>query len=202
MEELDKRLARIYSSIDETIDNDPSKFPPKKIATEKMKGIFWDFSGSQSPEDIENLAFSMVHNIANLRDHLKQWAKHNGQDDNRVVTIFKGCEALKIIQDLSNTDKHGGPPRNGGYSEKKPKFTNISRIVEVATGTAKGSSAEVRLNVHGNSEIRSQAGGSVKTIITGDIIDENGDRIGFLHDIAVEAMESWENLLREFGLKF
>lgn len=202
MEELDKRLRRIYSSIDVTVNYDPAIFAPKKIFTEKMKGILQDFSGNQTQEEIENLALSMVHNIANLRDHLRGWAKNNGQDKERVEEAFSACEALKLIQDLSNAEKHGGRPRDGGHSKKMPKLSNISRVLSVATGTEKGSSVEVRLSVRGDLEIKKKASGSAIAIITGDITDENGNRVGFLHDIASEAMESWENLLEEFGIKF
>jgi hypothetical protein len=43
--------------------------------------------------------------------------------------------------------------------------------------------------------------GTAKVVITGDILDEKGDKIGELHRTASEAVADWEALLSDLGLR-
>ena len=40
-----------------------------------------------------------------------------------------------------------------------------------------------------------------KVIITGDILDRNGNKIGDLYESLLEACEVWQKVLGEFGVK-
>jgi hypothetical protein len=42
--------------------------------------------------------------------------------------------------------------------------------------------------------------GTAQAVITGDVADNDGNRIGDLYDIADKAVEAWETLLADFGL--
>jgi hypothetical protein len=42
--------------------------------------------------------------------------------------------------------------------------------------------------------------GSLKAIITGDVVDEEGKRIGDFHDLAMDAMDAWERLLGDYQI--
>jgi hypothetical protein len=43
--------------------------------------------------------------------------------------------------------------------------------------------------------------GMAKVIITGDILDRNGNKIGDLYETLLEACEVWQKVLGEFGVK-
>ena len=42
--------------------------------------------------------------------------------------------------------------------------------------------------------------GTAKAVVTGDVIDNDNNRIGDLYNIVNKAVAAWENLLAEFGL--
>lgn len=44
--------------------------------------------------------------------------------------------------------------------------------------------------------------GTAKVMVSGDILDKDSNYIGDLHKIALEAIEAWENVLGDFGVKF
>jgi len=43
--------------------------------------------------------------------------------------------------------------------------------------------------------------GTAKVIITGDILDKDGNKIGDFHNTAMKALEAWEKVLAAFGIK-
>jgi hypothetical protein len=43
--------------------------------------------------------------------------------------------------------------------------------------------------------------GTAKVIITGDILDRDGNKIGELHKTVLEAVKVWESVLDEFDVK-
>lgn len=42
--------------------------------------------------------------------------------------------------------------------------------------------------------------GTGVAVITGDVVDEDGNAIGDLHEIELRAVKSWEVLLKELGV--
>ena len=42
--------------------------------------------------------------------------------------------------------------------------------------------------------------GTAKAVVTGDVVDNDGNRIGDLYEIANKVVEAWEVLLVDFGL--
>jgi len=130
---------------------------------------------------------------------LKRWAKSNDHDKAKVDATFNDSLGLKIVKDLSNNDKHGYPPRDNGYSGKCPKLININRIMEMKTQPKKGFSVIRTFRADGTPKI--SGNGTAKAVITGDVVDNTNNPIGDLHDIAIKAVETWEELLVDFGLK-
>lgn len=106
-DELTMRLRRIYSAIDASQETDFSTVQPEVIATERFVSVAQDFRGGFSDEQMSNIAHLVIHNIANLRDNLANWAKANGKNPQRVWDVFNGSLPARVIQDLSNNDKHG-----------------------------------------------------------------------------------------------
>jgi hypothetical protein len=195
-EKIIQRVNRIYAAIGATEENDLNKLKATVLKTDKVKAFFQDFRGELSDADLSNCAHTLIHNIANLRSHLKQWAKQNGYDKKEVEQVFENSLDLQIIQDLSDNDKHGYPPRNNGYSGKCPQLVNINRLMQLQTCTRNGSTIGITLDSAGVP--RSFGDGTAKAIITGDVVDRDKDYIGDLQKIASDAVQAWEQVLANF----
>ena len=194
------KILRIYASIDASQEFDMAKLPARVVQDEGRVVVFQDFTGGLSVAEIQNVAYTLVHNIANLEDHLRRWARQNGKDANKVTDVVQASHSLKLIKDLSNNDKHPYPPRNGGWSRVSPKVIDIGRVMRLTTGEGAGSSIAMTLGPRGEPKITSRGGGSGRTVITGKIVDRDENRIGDLYDTALEAVEAWETLLAQLGV--
>ncbi len=197
-DDLILRVQRLYASIGATEETEISKFAPKIINNGHRKGFYQDWSGGLSEADLSNVAHSLIHNIANLRDNLRRWAARNGKDKTQVDTTFNNSRALQVIMDLSNNDKHGYPPRNGGYSGKSPKVGKVERFMQMTTRAEKGSSVRLIFTSDGLPKVSGD--GTAKVIISGDILDRDDNKISDLHEITLEAIKTWESVLSDFGV--
>lgn len=197
--ELSQRIHRIYYSIKAVEETDPNKLKATVITTGKCIGVFQDFRGGLNDAELSNLAHMLISNIANLHDHLRKWAVKNGKDKEKVNEAFNQSLELRIIQDLSDNDKHGYPPRNSGYSKKRPHLVDINRVMQLKPQAKKGSSAVMTLGANGVPKFLGD--GTHKAIITGNVVDNKNNRIGDLHEIATKAVEAWEQLLTDFGCR-
>lgn len=193
-----QRISRIYAAIEAIEEDDPEKLRGTVMQTDKFTAVIQDFRSGFSDDELLNQAHILVHNIANLRDHLRKWAAHNGHDKNRVDQTVDSCLEVQIIKDLSNNDKHGYPPRDGGHSGRCPQLTDVNREMRLQTQAKKGSMIAMTLGADGSP--RFIGDGTAKAVVKCDVVDNDKHRIGDLYDIAIKAVEAWEALLADFGL--
>ena len=198
-DDLISRVQRLYAAIGATEETDISKFMPKVINDGSRVGFYQDWSGGRSDAELANTAHILIYNIANLKDVLKKWAVRKGKDKTEVDNAFKSSQALKIIKDLSNNDRHGYDPKKRGNSGKSPRVDRITSIMRMTTKPQKGSFVSLTLNRQGVPQIAGS--GTAEVIITGDILDRAGNKIGDLHETALEAVKIWESVLGDFGVK-
>ena len=196
--ELLKRMWRIYSSVGAAEETDRNKFEANAFIIDGCKVIWQDFLGGSTEEELSNLVHTLIHNIANLPNHLKQWAKRNGKDETRLKKVLDQSIELQIIIDLSNNDKHGYPPRAGGKSKKSPQLVSVNRVMELKTQAKKNSNVGMTLGTDGKPNIYGD--GSGKVIINGDVIDKEGNRIGNLYEIERKAVETLEQIMVDYEL--
>ena len=175
-----------------------SELPGKLFSSEKIVGVYQDFSGGLSEATLANLAYSMIHNIANLADHLRKWAEKNGKDKALVDEALKASFELRVLLDLSNNDKHGPRRDDTSHSGRMPKLLTPRRVMRLTTGPGKGSSALMTLGRDGQPVIR--GAGSGTAIVTGEVVDGDGKALGDLYDIAAKGLADWEVLLSEYGV--
>ncbi|OAI39397.1 hypothetical protein AYO40_05815 [Planctomycetaceae bacterium SCGC AG-212-D15] len=200
MDEVTQRIERIYAAIDASMERDPTKFPAKIAIQEGIFiGMWQDFSCGESEAQLSNIAHSVIHNIANLQDHLRKWAAHNGKDRERVDAIVKATPALKIIKDLSDRDKHGGPRRDGGSSGLEPRLEYIRRVMLLRTKPEPNSEVLMTVNL-ATGETQFGGDGSASAVVTAEVRDKGNNLIGELVDFQHAAVEGWEALLREYGV--
>lgn len=196
-DELESRLHRIYAAIKATKECDMAQLPAQVLRSEKVVGFFQDFTGNLTKHDMENAAHTVIHNIANLHDHVKRHVASGGGDKARVDDAFNSSMDLRVIKDLSNNDKHGYPPRRGGHSGRSPRLSNVRRQMRL---TAKGGGGWVMMTLGPAGVPRIAGDGTGVAVITGDVVDEDGNAIGDLHEIELRAVKSWEVLLKELGV--
>ena len=197
-DELTLRIQRIYKAVDAVIETDMGKLKPKVINNGKRIAVCQDFSGGRSSAEIENIASILIYNVANLKDHLRNWADNNGKDRAKVNAAFRGSHALKIVKDLSNNDRHGYDPAHKGNSGISPRIDNINTVMKMTTKPVKGSFVGLTFNRQGAPKVVGD--GNTQVIITGDILDRDGNKIGDLHETLLKAIKNWENVLIEFGV--
>jgi len=198
-DEVLERLHRIYAALDATVEGDLSKFPPKVVSSERGFAMYQNFLGGLSPAQLSNVAHSVIHNIANLYDHLRKWMAKNGKDPKSVDQIVVKHPALQLVRDLSNNDKHDYPPCGGGHSGKAPKLKEVNRVLKLTTGTAPGSSVMVVFTSQGPKQTVTGGGGSA-IVVTGTVVDKQNTSLGDLHDIEVDSLKAWEQELRSLGV--
>jgi hypothetical protein len=190
-DEIASRLRRAYAALDATLASDVDSAKPTIEVTETRTSVTQDFSGDQTQADMENVAHTLIHNIANLKDHAKRYLKKRNEAADVVEKFVASVTPVAIIQDLSNNDKHGYPPRDGGYSKVSPKLINVRRVLQVTAGP--GASAGITIDPTTGKQ---QIWGSESTLmVTGDVVDVNGTSLGSLDKIQSNALFAWEQQL-------
>jgi hypothetical protein len=116
---LAERLERVYASLGATIEADLSLFKPTIVRSNEEIAIYQDFVGGLTGAEMQNAAFGLIHNIANLRDNVSRWAEDNGKSFNGGEFVA-GSMSLGLLHDLSNTDKHGFPLQQKRWSGRSP----------------------------------------------------------------------------------
>jgi hypothetical protein len=193
-DDFGKRVRRIYAALGHIEVADLSKFPPR-LGEPGSRHIFQDFRGGLSDEELENLAQSAVANVANVKDHLRRWARRNDRDLVQIDDAVKRSDAIRIIIDLADREKHGGERNNGGYSRRSPQLGKIERSLEIRP--PKGVPVEV---LFGEDGPIFSPGANPHVVLTAPVLDRSGVKIGDLHRLLMEALSAWDSLLQEWGV--
>ncbi|MEW6776443.1 MAG: hypothetical protein AB1405_09130 [Bdellovibrionota bacterium] len=196
--DIASRIRRIYSAIDATEDDEISEITVTRTftRTDNKISVEENFRGGLKDEELSNHIHSLIHNIANLHDHLCRWATSKGHDKSIVTQAAEACFELQVIRDLSNNDKHGYPSGRKTKSGRKPKLGELRRPLEISAGGTASPSTVIKLGTDGTLKIQ----GNAKVIMTADILDFDNQRIGDLRKFALVAVSTWENLLARLGL--
>jgi hypothetical protein len=195
IDEIVERVQRIYAAVDATIEGDLTKFTAKRHEHARGFTMGVDFTEGVSPAELSNVVHSVIHNIANLEDHLCRWAKKNGQDPHRIEQVVSSSSALRILKDLSNNDKHGYPPGRS-HSGKAPRITDVEQFMRLG-GNSDGESAQFWFN---GGTGKSGSSGPVQVMISAEVVDARGIRIGDLRELETEALAIWERELEQLGI--
>jgi hypothetical protein len=190
MDDFELRLERAYAALDAARETDHSKFQITRGEHQGMTTIGVDFAVGMTEADISNLAHSAVHNVANLRDHAIRRARQRKVAVSIVDEVVSRSLAVQVIIDLSNNDKHGYPPRDGGKSGRSPKLINIERFMSMDAGTWTG----IRFEPQGV-----VADGRGPVLTSGTVVDQDDVVIGELHMLLNEALAAWESVLPQLS---
>jgi len=196
-DELILKVQSLYASIEAVAGSDMSKFSPTIIKDANRIGFHQDWSGHLSEADRTNYLHSLISNIAGLEYHLYKWADHNDRDKTIVKNTFKNSKALQIIHDLWNAEKHANSLRES-KSGLWPILKETNSYMQLTTKPKKWSSVGLTFNANGTPKILGD--GSAEVIISGNVVNKEGDSIGDLHKIALDAVAAWESVLRDFDM--
>lgn len=150
-----------------------------------------DFTEGKKDHELANDVSSVITRIASLKDLLKAWCERRKVDfeGDRLIDSHRD---VAIIHDLWNLDKHYKltrasrsklSPRISGYS-RGARFDGQSWLEETPDGG-----------------LRSAGPGQVEHVTDAKIVDENGNHIGNLYEIAQSAVEQWTAAFQRAGAK-
>ena len=169
--DIQSRLSRTFKSIDGRYDDDVDKYT-RIEKWEDGKGESWHF-GNEDESDTLNKVMIILHNLASLKDHLKNSFKENNLDPKTIEKEIDESLHLQVLIDIVNQEKHGTPLRNP-RSRKSPTIIGLRngmRMADPRTGEEK-----------------------FTMFIDGAIIDKNGKRIFGLDELVENCFEKWETL--------
>ena len=203
--EIKNRLARVYAAFGDKTNLKPEDFEPEVQSSEDGFTLTQDFRGGRSQEDLDGDAASIINEIMGIRDRAKKWLRNSGGDDSKVDTFIKSDQAVSLVHDLANTDKHGeldGPP----FSGHKPNLVKVDRFATLkydrSTGTYAKSGQIIGAPFDFQTGEISGSGTSsdMEVVLGSDIHDENGNKIGELQKVLPDAIYKWEQFLISEGL--
>lgn len=171
------RLSRTFKSLESRYDDDVDKYT--RIETwEDGNGESWHF-GVEDESDTLNKVMIILHNLASLKDHLKNSFKENNLDPKIVENEIDKSPHLQVLIDIINQEKHGTPLRNP-RSKKNPTIIGLSngmRMADPRTGEEK-----------------------FTMFIDGTIVDKNGKRIFGLDELVENCFSIWEDLSKKINI--
>lgn len=191
---LDRKIQKIHAALGVMVSDHLTTANVKPQITKTDTGFLFEMNFNQAASEIEleNAATLLITNIASIKDHFKVWCENNN-------VPFKGDELINhnldvaIIHDLWNIDKHAKlrQPRSG--------FLPILQELHRGMTLSAQSTVDIPVNFSGqDSEVTTD--GSFQFIITGQVVDENGEIRGDFTDICTKAIDSWLDLLKSSGV--
>jgi len=196
---LDRKIRQMHEALGSLEKKDLSTLEVTRGLSENGYYVKLDFSQNMSEQKLYNVFTLLIANIACMKDHLKVWCNSNGRSFNGEELINTNTD-VAIIHDLWNIDKHlslSNRPRSGFT----PKIDNLKQALSLSTGTDDGSFAMFSMDpITGKFIQQSGNGGSVSLVISGDVLDENGTRIGDFLKICEKAVSAWERELVAAGI--
>ncbi len=197
---LDRKLRQIQAALGLVDTTDFSSIRVTSGTT--ARGVPYqtiDFSGGATEPELANQASLLIANIACIKDHLKVWCRMN-QKPFEGETLIDSDPDVATIHDLWNIDKHAAlnkPPRSG----HRPKLVGLGRALTNTSGTDPRSDAALTVDMStGEMKVKSTDGGSLSLVLVGQVVDENGQHLGWFLEICRRAVERWEEVLRRAGV--
>ena len=194
---IKSRLERIYSSINKRFEEDHGEsIKVETKGTDKgkiVKGTTFkvSFDRNKKESDTLNKVFLILHNLANLKDHLKNILNKRADDPQVIEKEINNSIYLQVVLDLSNQEKHGYPLTKTRRSLKDPLIKNIQYSMLVTAGL---SSFSIDL-LSGQSKTA-----NCPIVIDADIFDSKGNHMFRLDELIDNAMADWEAMIKKFKI--
>jgi len=194
--DLDSRLKRLSIALDKRYELDikPQVNISRKVS-ENIYEIGFSFGAMGETEMIERI-FSVINNIASLKDHLRNKLESTGKDPMLVENMINGSKVLSLILDLWNQDKHGYPLKKTSRSSLNPQIINVNQGLVISNSSNK---AFASFNITADSaSLASSENAAIA--ISGEVIDGSGKFIMSVENMFRQAIIDLESFLKTQGL--
>jgi hypothetical protein len=179
---IEQKLQQMYAALRgmELTDKLGTIKPEVKRVGNQDVRVF-DLNQAADRANAANQVSLLLNNIACLKDHLKAWCNKNGKPFTGEDLINNNRD-VAIIHDLWNLDKHAELNRRS-RSGLSPRFQSPP----VAAIVPKGSSIVIDFKM-----VDGRLQGQANLRIAAIVVDEHGNSLGSLEDIAQRAVTAWE----------
>lgn len=195
--DLNTKLSRLYAALGEQYDADISNnINDERRAFPDGRFEHHTTFGSKDPAIKQNLVMNAIHLVGSLKDIIKNKLREKDKDPLLYEKLIDANEALALITDLDNKDKHGAPLTHKSRSSKDPRIvkieqalrgrgiTNVAFTTDLITGVTKLDHVE----------------GDVKIVVIADVVDREGNLIMPLDKMMAESVRSIEDFVKDNGL--
>lgn len=187
--DIKSRLERLYASINARFDENIGKHINITNGTKDGRK-FVRLTFDKDSEGSLNKILLIIHNLANLKDHLKKVLSSKGGNKEDIENEINDSLSLQLIIDLSNAEKHGYPT-NRRRSQLDPQIRRIRHSM-----AAKGKTAFSITFPSGEYK----AEGDCKIVIDADIVNEKEELIMGLDQLINSGLLKWEELIKKYDI--
>lgn len=194
--DLDSRLKRLSLSLNKRCE---LEIKPQVNISRKVSGdvqeIGFSFGAMDETEMIERI-FSVINNIAVLKDHLENKLELIGKNPKPVEDMINSSKALSLVLDLWNQDKHGYPLKKTNRSNLHPRVVNVDQGIVILDSANK---ASVSFTItEDNASYASSENAAIA--ISGEVVDGSGKFIISVENMFRQAITDLECFLKVQGL--
>jgi len=146
------------------------------------------FNPDEEPKVINQIN-SIISNLANIKDCLKQKLEKRGDSSQAIENEINNSLCLQIIVDLANQEKHGYPLKRR-RSQKDPLIKNVSRALMPSNKPD-----NIRYERSDGSAVM-----NVMTSITAEIVDSEGNLLCRLDDLVEKSINDWNQIIKKYNI--
>lgn len=194
--DLDSRLKRLDLALDKRYELD---IRPQVNISRKISGdvheIGFSFGAMGETEMVERI-FSVINNIASLKDHLRNKLESIGKDPKLVESVIDDSKALCLVLDLWNQDKHGYPLKKTNRSKLNPQIVNVDQGLVISNSSTR---ASVSFTITENSASYTSSENAA-IAVSGEVVDGSGKFIISVENMFRQAVVDLENFLKTQNL--
>jgi hypothetical protein len=187
---IEQKLQQMYAALRgmELKDKLPTIQPQvRRIGNQDVK--VFDLNQAADGATAANQVSLLLNNVGCLKDHLRAWCNKNSRPFTGEDLINNNRD-VAIIHDLWNLDKHAELNRRS-RSGLSPRFQSPP----VAAIAPKGSSFVLDFRM-----VDGHLQGQANLRIAAIVVDEHGNSLGSLEDIALRAVTAWEAEFAKTGV--
>lgn len=186
--DLALRLERVYTAIGERADGEVQKYIKIVIIgdiDDPKHTIEISFNNGQSDSKTTDIIFTIIEHLAKLKDHLKNKLGIQKQfvEDKINESFF-----LRLIIDLSNSEKHGYPLTNPERTGKSPRLQNIRTSLMIPP------QEEIGINIHTGEVVKL---GNCRIVAQAEVVEKDGELICMWYELVDGAIKEWEGFIKE-----
>lgn len=185
--DLELRIGLLYDSINSHFEEfkKPEPIYEESVSENGKKQLTITLGGGITSEKEKRGALnrinSILYNIANLKDNLKDYFK-KGLSEKIIEINIDNSQCLCIVIDLVNQEKHGYPLTKTNRSKLNPKIVNVENSLKINMPIA-----GVFYNVmDGQVEVKA------------DIVDFNNNFLFTFEELVRQSIQNWEDFFIKY----